>query len=339
MSRRPLPSPAALAAFTADGEVSGVGPIGAAGMEIVLRDGRLLPRPPAEVLPKDARIAAIAWRPDESGRPSLALEGANLLLGPVRVVPGRRERLADGDVLAVDPRDVGERPSGVVGALLVSRDDSHRRTLRCLAEQDDGSVRVTRPGAGRAWVQIALAAVVLGALPCSAIALGHPPGAPSRSTLLLAAAAFLLVAVVAFAFSRFMLRAGSVLAWDRKGLRLSRGGSLGPPEALPLGDLEGFRVRLGRGRDGRWTLEATLRTRGGEIPLDTGPHLALGPAVSLPAVAALEARRLDWVEVFRRATDALRRSPDAFLTVTTDPSWPPEGARIAVASNRMSSAE
>ena len=71
----------------------------------------------------------------------------------------------------------------------------------------------------------------------------------------------------------------------------------------------------------------------------TPARTALGPAVSLPAVAALEARRLDWVEVFRRATDALHRSSDAFLTVTTDPSWPPEGARIAVASDRMSSAE
>jgi hypothetical protein len=311
--------------------------VGAAGLEIVLRDGHLLPRPPAEVLPKDARIAAVAWRPDESGRPSLALEGANLLVGPTRVIPGRGERLADGDVLAVDHRDVGERPSGVVGALLVSREDPHRRSLRCLLEQDDGTVRVTRPGAGRAWVQVAVAAVVLGALPCAAVALGQSSGAPTRGTLLLAAAAFLLVAVLAFAFSRFALRAGTVLGWDRNGLRLSRGGSLGPPEALPLEELDGFRVRLDREPSGRWRLEAALRARGGEIHLDAGPHLALPPGPLLPAVAALEARRLDWIEVFRRAAAALRRSPDAFVTVHTHPAWPPEGARAAAAADRTAS--
>ncbi|MBI5500255.1 MAG: hypothetical protein HY907_08435 [Deltaproteobacteria bacterium] len=339
MRSRPPPSPAVLASFTADGEVSGVWPIDAAPREIVLRDGRLLPRTPSEVLPKDARIAAVGWRSDESGRPTLILEGANLVLGPSRVAPGRPERLADGDVLVVDHRDIGERPGGVVGALLVTRDDPHPRPLRCLRERDDGAVEVTRPGAGRAWLQAGLAAIVLGALPCAAVALGQPPGLPARSSLLLAATGFLFVAAVAFALSRLLARSGPVLAWGREGLRLSRGGALAAPEALPLDDLDGFALRLGRAPTGRWTLEATLRTRRGEIRLDAGPHLSLHRDPPLLAVAALEARRQDWIEVFRRAAQALRRSPDAFVSVHTDRDWPPEKARAAVAAARFAAAE
>jgi hypothetical protein len=331
------PGPLAeLVSFSPSGEIGGIWPLGDRPTDIVLRDGRLVPRMPTEVLPKDARIADVRWKRDEAGRPMLLLEGANLLLGPRRIAPGRPEPLADGDVLAVDHRDVGEPAGAIVGALLVVLPQGERRPLRCLREGANDTVEVTHPHAGRFWLQAGIAGLVFGALPCAAAALGYPAGAPARSSLLLAAVCCALVGIVALALSRLLARAGPVLGWDHAGLRVARGGPFARPEVLPIERLDGFAIRLGRRPDGGWELDAALRTRTGEVRLDHGPHVRLPADASLPALAALEARRRDWVETAARAARALHRSPDGFVTVTTDPDWPPERAHGVVVSERIS---
>jgi len=327
---------AELVSFAASGEIGGVWQVGERPTDIVLRDGHLMPRSPAEVLPKDARIAAVRWKWDAAGRPTLLLEGANLLLGPHRIVPGRPEPLADGDILAVDHRDVGEPAGAIVGALLVALPEATRRPLRCLREGANDTVEVTHPQAGRYSLQAGIAALVFGTLPCAAAALAYPAGAPARSSFLLAAVCCALAGIVAVALSRLVARAGPVLGWDRAGLRVARGGPFARPEVLPVERLDGFAVRLGRRPAGGWELDAALRTRDGEVRLDHGPHVRVSAAGSLPALAALEARRRDWVETATRAARALHRSPDGFVTVTTDPDWPPERARGVVASGRIS---
>jgi hypothetical protein len=327
---------AELASFAATGEVGAIWTVGAGPLEIVLRDGRLVPRSPAEVLPKDARVAVLSWARDETGRRVPLLEGANLLVGPRRLSPGRPEPLADGDILVVDHHDVGEPPGAIVGGLLVGVADAGRRPLRCLREQEDGMVQVTRPRAGRFWLQAGGAAMVFGALPFLAAALAHPAGVPARSTLVLAAVLCTLAGVVAIGLSRLLAHAGPVLGWGRDGLRVARGGPLAKPELLPVDELDGFAVRLGRGPGGVWVLDVALRTRVGELRLDHGPHVRLAAAAPLTGLAALEARRLDWIDVARRAAKALHRSPDAFVTVQTDTDWPPERARGAIGAGRIS---
>ncbi len=110
---------AQLASWTTRGEVGGLWLVDDSPLQLVLREGWLLPRTPSEVLPKDARIATLAWRPGPDGRTALVVAGANLLLGGRRLVPDRPEILAEGDTLVVDHHDVGEPAGSVVGGLLV----------------------------------------------------------------------------------------------------------------------------------------------------------------------------------------------------------------------------
>jgi len=327
---------AELASFTAAGEVGGLWLVAEHPLELVLREGWLLPRSPAEVLPRDARIAALHWHREPGGGPLLVVEGANLLLGGYRIAAGRAEPLADGDTLTVDHRDVGEPPGAVVGGLLIGLPEAARRPLRCLRESEGEQVEVVRPGAGRAWLQGGIAVMVAGFLPCAAAALAYPAGLPARSSLLLAAVACALAGAVGVSISRVVAHARPTLRWSREGLTIAHGGPVPHSERLSVTELDGFAVRLDRTRQSGWTLAVALRTRHGERTLDHGPHLSVPPRAGLPALAALEARRRDWIAVAGRAARALGRSPDAFVTVQTDPAWPPERARGAIAAGRIS---
>lgn len=326
---------AQLASFDARGEVGALWLLDRPETEIVLREGWLLPRRPGEILPRDARIAVLRWRRPEGGAPQLFVEGANLLLGGRRLAPGRPEVLADGDLLAVDPRDVGEPAGAVEGALLVGTAEVVPRPLRCLVEAGANAVEVTRPGAGRGWLQGGIA-VALGALPLAGAALRYLPGDPARSTLLLGAVGCALAGAIAISISRAAAHAGPVLRWDAGRLELSRRGPFGRPEHRALEECEGLAVELDRHPGGDWVLSVALRHRGVATRLEHGAHLRVERHAGLPAIAALEARRRDWLEVGRRLARAAVRSPEAFVTVRTHPEWPPERARAAVASGRLS---
>ncbi|MBN1770838.1 MAG: hypothetical protein JXB32_06250 [Deltaproteobacteria bacterium] len=325
-----------LASFDARGDVGGLWLLDRPATEIVLRDGWLLPRRPGELLPQDARIAVLVWRRTDPGPPRLHVEGANLLLGGRRLHPGRPEALTDGDLLTVDHRDVGEPAGAVLGGLLVGTAEVLPRPLRCLAEADQGAVEVTRPGAGRLWFQAGIAAAALGALPLAAAALQYSPGHPSRSSLLVGAVGCALAGAIGISASRVAAHAGPVLRWDAEHLELSRRGPFAASERRALAELEGLIVKLDRPASGRWALSVELRRRGRTTSLDHGAHLRLPRNERLPAIAALEARRRDWLEVGRRLARSAGRSPDGFVTAHTDPGWPPERARAAVAAGKIS---
>lgn len=329
------PPRAQLASFDARGEVCALWLVEGPATEIVLRDGWLLPRARGEVLPRDARIAMLAWRREQAGPPRLFVEGANLLLGGRRLVPGQPEALTDGDLLTVDPRDVGEPAGAVQGGLLVGTTELTPRPLRCLAEAGDDAVEVTRPGAGRGWL-LAGVVVGLGALPLAGAALRYAPGEPARGSLVLGAIGCALAGAIAISISRAVAHAGPVLRWGAGRLDLSRRGPFGRSERRELAEVDGLVVELDRAPDGRWTLAVTLRKRGEATLLERGTHLRLPRDARLPAIAALEARRRDWLEVGRRLARAAGRSPDAFVTARTHPEWPPERARAAAASGRIS---
>jgi hypothetical protein len=327
---------AQLASWTARGEVGGLWLVDDSPIQLVLREGWLLPRTPSEVLPKDARIATLAWRPGPDGRTALVVAGANLLLGGRRLVPDRPEVLAEGDTLVVDHHDVGEPAGAVVGGLLVGLPEASERPWRWLVPAADNVVEAPRPGAGRVWLHLGLASLVAGALPLAAGALAFEPGDPWRGTLLLGAIAATLGAGIGISLSRVLAHAGPTLEWNRQGVRVSHGVPFPRVQRYAVDDLDGFAVRLGGIRPGGWSLDVRLRTRGGDVPLERGAQLRLAGEPSLPAVAALEARRLDWIDVARRVARTLGRSPDAFVTVQTDSDWPPERARGAIAAGKIS---
>jgi hypothetical protein len=327
---------AQLASFDAQGDVRGLWLVDHPSTEIVLREGWLLPRLPGEVLPRDARIAALVWRRDGPGPVRLFVEGANLLVGGKRLVPGRAEALGDGDLLTVDHRDVGEPAGAVLGGLLVGTAEILPRPLRCLVETAHGAIEVTRPGAGRAWLQAGVAAVALGALPLAAVSLTYPPGFPARASLLLGAVGCALAGAIGISISRVVAHAGPVLHWDAEHLEQSRRGPFGRAGRYALADLDGLVVQLDRPANGRWALAVQLRRRGETTSLEHGTHLRLPRDGRLPAIAALEARRRDWLELGRRLARAAGRSPDAFVTAQTDPGWPPERARAAIAAGKIS---
>lgn len=325
-----------LASFGPQGDVNALWVLERPSVEIVLRDGWLLPRQPGELLPQDARIAVLVWQRPDAGPPRLFVEGANLLLGGKRLYPGKPEPLADGDLLTVDHRDVGEPAGAVRGALLVGAAETLPRPLRCLVETEDGAVEVTRPGAGRPWLQAGVAVLALGALPLAAAALTYPPGFPARSSLLLGAVGCALAGAIGISASRVAAHGGPVLRWDGSQLELARRGPFAHVERRALSELDGLVVRLARPADGRWTLSAELRRLGEATSLERGPHLRLPRSGLLPAMAALEARRRDWLELGRRLAKAAGRSADAFVTAQTDPAWPPERARAAIAAGKIS---
>lgn len=327
-----------LAAFTADGEVTGLWSIGPHPADLVLRDGYLMPRPPGQILPRDARIATLARRREPDAAASvLVVEGANLLLGGRRLRPGSPRVLGDGDTLVVDPNDIGEPPGAVLGGLLVRLPPDSPRPLTWFEEAGDGSVVVTRPGAGRGLLHAAIAAAVLGALPAAAAALARPPGSRSREILVLAALGLGALAAVGTAASRVLGAGGSRWSWnDRELVRSSVGGLRGPSDRWAAAAVDGLSVRLGKSAAGAWCLRPILLVRGAEIPLEVGRHMTAPRGPNLPSVARLEARRLDWVAVASRIAAAFGRHPDAFRTVQTDPDWPPERARRAIAAGRFS---
>ncbi len=338
MNRQPVQALAHLAAFDAAGDVSALWVVGPDPVDLVLRDGYLMPRSPGEVLPQDAPIARIEFRP--TGRPgetAPAIEGANLLLGGRRLRPGRPEILADGDTLVVDHRDIGQPPSGAAWGLLVRfREAVAARPFRWFTEMRPGAVDVERPVAGRALGAAGIAVAVFGALPAAAAALARPAGSASRDALVLGAVGLGLAGSLALATSRLLRVSGTRLEWDDGMLaRTATGGLRGRSDRWPAADADGITVRLGADR-GRWVLAPMLRTRAAEIALDTGGHLDVPGGANLPAVAVLEARRLDWVELGARLAAAWGRSVDAFVTVQVDRGWPPERARTAVAAGRIS---
>jgi hypothetical protein len=326
---------AEVVAFTAAGEVSGIWPIDRHPVDLVLRDGRLVVRAPGEVLPKDAPIARLGWHASPAGVPELVVDGANLVLGARRVTTLRPETLADGDTLAVDHRDVGEPAGSVVGGLLVVLARPYARPLRCLSETSVDAVEVSRPGAGRIPLQAGVAALLLGVLPFAG-AFAYPPGSPTRGSLFLAAICFALAGAVGISLSRVLAHAGARLEWSRGGLRRTTAAPTPRTESWSPDDVDGVRVRLERSPDGGWKLDVALRTRRGDVPLERGRHLALRPGFALPALGALEARRLDWIDVGTRLAAALRRPPEAFVTAHADRDWPPEKARAAAATGRIS---
>ncbi len=327
---------AQLASWTARGEVGGLWLVDEAPIQLVLREGWLLPRTPSEVLPKDARVATLAWRTGPDGRTALVVAGANLLLGGRRLVPDRPEILAEGDTLVIDHHDVGEPAGSVVGGLLVGLPEASERPLRWLVPAAENAAEAPRPGAGRPALILGLAGLVAGALPLAAGALAFEPGDPWRGRLLLGAIAATLGAAIGVSMSRVLAHAGPTLEWDRQGVRTSRGAPFPRVLRHAVDDLDGFAVRLGRLQPDGWSLDIRLRTRSGDVVLERGAHLRLPGGASLPAVAALEARRLDWIDVARRVARTLGRSPDAFVTVQTDPDWPPERARGAIAAGKIS---
>jgi len=335
MERDAAGAGAQLTSFDARGEVVALWLLDQPETEIVLRDGWLLPRRPGEILPRDARIAVLRWRRSEGGSARLFVEGANLLLGGRRLTPGRPELLTDGDLLAVDARDVGEPAGAVQGALRIATAEVLPRPLRCLVEAGADAVEVPRPGAGRRWLQGGIAAA-LAALPLAGAALRYLPGDPTRGALLRGAVGCALAGAIAISISRAVAHAGPLLHWDADRLILSSRGPFGRPQSRPLAECEGLTVDLDRDRNGDWVLSVALRHRQGTTPLESGAHRRVEHGAGLAAIAALEARRRDWIEVARRLARAAGRSPEAFATVRTHPQWPPERARAAAMSGRLS---
>jgi hypothetical protein len=324
-----------VAAFTVHGEVDDVWKLGGESMEVVLQDGRLRLRHPVEVLVRDARIARLEWRRIEDSRePALVLSGANLLVGPQRLAPAREIALGDGDVLAVDPRDVGEPPKSVVGGLLVSLPVGPRRPSRCLLELGEDEFEVTRPGAGQGLLTAGFAAILGIALPFGALALGRPEHSAARGWLVGGALAAAVAGAVSISFSRAVADSGDRIRWaPREGLTRTTRGLGRRTRRFPPDTLDGIAVRIDRRADDGWHLAVEARARGVHTPLDRGPHLDLPRnRLLLPRLAALEARRRDWIDAGHRIALVLGRAPDSFVTDHAHPDWPPERARGVLAA-------